>query len=39
MANLQDHTELKEMTKNLNTVTVLEERVNEWIKKVMEVSS
>lgn len=37
MASVQDHSELKEMTKNLNTITMLEDRVNEWIKKVMEV--
>lgn len=37
MDKLQDHTELKEMTKNPNTVTMLEDRVNEWIKKIMEV--
>ncbi|CAF4749032.1 unnamed protein product [Pieris macdunnoughi] len=39
MANLQDHTELKEMTKNLNTITMLEDRVTEWIKKIMEILS
>ncbi|KAI8431134.1 hypothetical protein MSG28_001183, partial [Choristoneura fumiferana] len=31
-----NHGQLKEMTKNPTTITVLEERVNEWIKKVME---
>lgn len=39
MANLNDHTQVKEMTKNPSTITMLEERVNEWIKKVMEVSN
>lgn len=37
MADVEDHLQLKEMTKNPNTITMLEERVNEWIKKVMEV--
>lgn len=37
VGGLQDHSQLKEMTKNLTTITMLEERVNEWIKKVMEV--
>lgn len=37
MANVKDHSELKEMTKNATTITNLEDRVNEWIKKVMEV--
>ncbi|XP_060809519.1 dynein axonemal heavy chain 5 [Amyelois transitella] len=39
MADIQDPNELKEMTKNLNTITMLEDRVNEWIKKVMEILS
>ncbi|XP_045541937.1 dynein axonemal heavy chain 5 [Papilio machaon] len=39
MANLQDHNELKEMTKNPNTITMLEERVDEWVKKIMEILS
>lgn len=37
MAELQDHTQLKDMAKNPTTITLLEERVNEWIKRVMEV--
>ncbi|XP_050560564.1 dynein axonemal heavy chain 5-like [Spodoptera frugiperda] len=39
MAELQDHTQLKDMAKNPTTITMLEERVNEWIKKVMEILS
>lgn len=38
MSTLQDHTQLKDMAKNPTTITMLEERVSEWIKKVMEVS-
>lgn len=37
MAAVQDHSELKEMTKNLTIITMLEDRVTEWVKKVMEV--
>lgn len=37
MAELQDHSQLKDMAKNPTTITMLEERVTEWIKKVMEV--
>lgn len=37
MGDLSDHSQLKEMIKNPNTITMLEDRVNEWIKKVMEV--
>ncbi|VVC99767.1 unnamed protein product [Leptidea sinapis] len=39
MANINDATELREMTKNANTITMLEERVYEWIKKIMEILS
>ncbi|CAH0703218.1 unnamed protein product [Spodoptera exigua] len=39
MAELQDHTQLKDMAKNPTTITMLEDRVNEWIKKVMEILS
>nr|XP_034839773.1 dynein heavy chain 5, axonemal [Maniola hyperantus] len=39
MANLNDQAELKEMIKNSSTITTLEERVNEWIKKIMEILS
>nr|XP_037868155.1 dynein heavy chain 5, axonemal isoform X1 [Bombyx mori] len=39
MAPIQDHTQLKDMAKNPNTITMLEERVTEWIKKVMEILS
>ncbi|CAH2103629.1 unnamed protein product [Euphydryas editha] len=39
MANLNDNNELKEMIKNPTTVTTLEERVSEWIKKIMEILS
>lgn len=38
MAEVQDHNQLKDMAKNVTTITTLEDRVNEWIKKVMEVS-
>lgn len=37
MAGVQDPSQLKEMIKNPTTISTLEERVNEWIKKVMEV--
>ncbi|CAG9558497.1 unnamed protein product [Danaus chrysippus] len=39
MANLKDQTELKEMVKNSSKLIILEERVNEWIKKIMEILS
>ncbi|XP_039763737.1 dynein heavy chain 5, axonemal [Pararge aegeria] len=39
MVNLTDPTELKEMIKNPTTITTLEERVNEWVKKIMEILS
>lgn len=37
MDKIDDPAELKEMTKNPNIITTLENRVNEWIKRVMEV--